>query len=533
MSPDHLTPIKRDYRQDVKNETKKEINEQDPVKAEHFKRIMRRENPNRPNKEEEEFAGIAEKETEAPSLFDLSKQNTKEKLSKNKPTANSNIDQRDTDSFLASNEKTSLRTSNESTSDLFKDFNEQKDYNPNSLASKTDFRESNSATTASYTSSSSVKDSSYKANLDDNASRNSFSSTTEINKANTNAEIASSNNKFDPVANANNTANANNKLESTNSNNAMRYQREDLVKERNRFDPNNPSVSNINTVYANENSSARTKNKTDFAATNNQNSLESENTVGNEEDFFQSTSLTVEEQNQLIAQNGQPPMATAGSNQLNPNANVNNENRSSFIQQRQAMVESAFFETDATVESSSLDPTAKTSTNKQASHEFQERADLISVNPQLQMNTFENQNAVGMANKGSQSSPVKDLAAQIIDHVQVLRTKGQTDTTVQINHPSILKGSELKITEFDHANKEYNITFSNLTNEAKAFLDNKLNGNALNEELRGKGMVVHIIVTTTADENILRNYTNRRDNSDSRNDQFNENGEEEQEKENN
>lgn len=97
----------------------------------------------------------------------------------------------------------------------------------------------------------------------------------------------------------------------------------------------------------------------------------------------------------------------------------------------------------------------------------------------------------------SRSATIRELAAQIIERIQVMRKKDETHTMVTLRHPPILAGATLTIATTDQAKKECTITFANLSPEAKVFLDRKLKEDSLTENLDRKGIVVHQLTTTT------------------------------------
>lgn len=105
--------------------------------------------------------------------------------------------------------------------------------------------------------------------------------------------------------------------------------------------------------------------------------------------------------------------------------------------------------------------------------------------------------------EGSRSETIRDLAIQIIDRIQVLKKGDETSTIVTLRHPPILEGSTLTLTTTDQEKTTFNISFANLSPEAKAFLDRKLNEVSLSAELEKKGIVVNMITTTTQVENLL------------------------------
>lgn len=95
---------------------------------------------------------------------------------------------------------------------------------------------------------------------------------------------------------------------------------------------------------------------------------------------------------------------------------------------------------------------------------------------------------------------IKEMIDQIIAKLYTIETKGKTDTLITLKHPPLFAGSSVVITSFNTAKGEFNITFENLTQAAKAILDRIENQNALISALDQKGYTVHIITATTLAE---------------------------------
>lgn len=95
------------------------------------------------------------------------------------------------------------------------------------------------------------------------------------------------------------------------------------------------------------------------------------------------------------------------------------------------------------------------------------------------------------------SSNIQDLANQMIENIQILERSDRTETTVTLRHPPILEGATITLTAFASAKGEYNVAFGNLSQQGKAFLDQKMTERSLNDQLDRKGIVVHIVTTST------------------------------------
>jgi hypothetical protein len=100
----------------------------------------------------------------------------------------------------------------------------------------------------------------------------------------------------------------------------------------------------------------------------------------------------------------------------------------------------------------------------------------------------------------SRSATIRELAAQIVDRIQVMRRDNETHTTITLRHPPVLEGATITLTTTDNAKREFNISFANLSADAKLMLDRKLKEDPLTDSLERKGIVVHMLTTTTEPE---------------------------------
>ena len=94
------------------------------------------------------------------------------------------------------------------------------------------------------------------------------------------------------------------------------------------------------------------------------------------------------------------------------------------------------------------------------------------------------------------SETIKNLAAQLIDQIQIMQKGDETQTTITLRNPPILEGATITLTATEHAKREFNISFANLSPEAKSLLDRQLAITPLSEALGKKDIVVHIVTTT-------------------------------------
>lgn len=95
---------------------------------------------------------------------------------------------------------------------------------------------------------------------------------------------------------------------------------------------------------------------------------------------------------------------------------------------------------------------------------------------------------------------IRELAARIIEKIQTMRTEGKTDTIVTLRNPPMLEGATMTLSAMDGAKREFNISFTNLTDAGKLFLDRKLSEDNLTQILERKGIIVNTLRTTTLPE---------------------------------
>lgn len=97
-----------------------------------------------------------------------------------------------------------------------------------------------------------------------------------------------------------------------------------------------------------------------------------------------------------------------------------------------------------------------------------------------------------------QTEQMKALIEKIVSEMQVIQTGEATDVVITIQHPPVFEGAQVKVTTFESARGEINITFENLTQQAKEILDSKVNRESLLLALNKEGYNVHILTTSTA-----------------------------------
>lgn len=130
-----------------------------------------------------------------------------------------------------------------------------------------------------------------------------------------------------------------------------------------------------------------------------------------------------------------------------------------------------------------------------------EKVNPTIVNPEIQSVAFQTEKM-----EETQEDPlvtIRSIATQIVDRIQIMRKEDQTSTIMTLSHPPLLEGATITLTSSDLAKREFNISFANLSPDAKLMLDRKLNEDSLSETLERKGIIVHMITTSTQPELVL------------------------------
>lgn len=95
---------------------------------------------------------------------------------------------------------------------------------------------------------------------------------------------------------------------------------------------------------------------------------------------------------------------------------------------------------------------------------------------------------------------ISELISQIVEHIRVMEKSNETHLIVTLKNPPLFAGATLTLVGSEHAKAEFTLSFANLTPQAKTFLDQKIKEDSLPEKLRDKGIIIHMIHTTTEAE---------------------------------
>ncbi|MBA2368234.1 MAG: hypothetical protein H0V82_04315 [Candidatus Protochlamydia sp.] len=158
---------------------------------------------------------------------------------------------------------------------------------------------------------------------------------------------------------------------------------------------------------------------------------------------------------------------------------------------------------DATVLESKKDKMKLTIREK---NEFsQDNPDIATVNPHIHQHS----NAPLLSPSRIAEEPkiptqVDDIVRQMVEAMQVVEKGGKTDTVVTLQYPPLFKDATITLSTLEGGGKrEFNLSFANLNEDAKVFLDRKIVENSLVEALARNDITIHTLKTSTLPENAL------------------------------
>jgi hypothetical protein len=92
------------------------------------------------------------------------------------------------------------------------------------------------------------------------------------------------------------------------------------------------------------------------------------------------------------------------------------------------------------------------------------------------------------------------IVDQVVEAMYTVTKSGQTDTVIVLQHPPLFAGVTVKISTYEQAPGQLNVSFSNLTSSGKRLLDENLASLKLNLEKNEHSFIVQQLTTTTLDE---------------------------------
>lgn len=168
-----------------------------------------------------------------------------------------------------------------------------------------------------------------------------------------------------------------------------------------------------------------------------------------------------------------------------------------------AFNESAIKDSPAPIQEDETLYTAEEPKKKMAGPFIQEQPDLSYVNPMPKTE---------LASIYTPSQPIHQPQVDMVQRIKEIvdqiskadlysiKDGGKTETVVVLKDIKMFEGAKVIVTSFDSAKHEFNISFENLSQQAKNLLDLPQNREALMQALAQKGeWVVHQVITTTLD----------------------------------
>lgn len=96
-----------------------------------------------------------------------------------------------------------------------------------------------------------------------------------------------------------------------------------------------------------------------------------------------------------------------------------------------------------------------------------------------------------------QTRSMQDIVNQLVESMRTMKSEGKQETIITLQYPPILKGTDIHLAAFDVDKTRFDIAFTNLTIQGKAFLDQQLQKDPLTLALEQRGFVVQTLITTT------------------------------------
>lgn len=85
------------------------------------------------------------------------------------------------------------------------------------------------------------------------------------------------------------------------------------------------------------------------------------------------------------------------------------------------------------------------------------------------------------------------LANEMISRIDEIKMPDRTDTTIRLQYPPLFNGAELVITQYKSAQKEFNVTFSGLSPDARMLIEVQQNQEGLRTALLEKGYTLQML----------------------------------------
>lgn len=95
---------------------------------------------------------------------------------------------------------------------------------------------------------------------------------------------------------------------------------------------------------------------------------------------------------------------------------------------------------------------------------------------------------------GNNIKVIQELTSYLVQQISAVTNSGRSEIAITLKHPPGFEGVQVLITEYNSSQKELNIQFSNLSNQAQALLKN--HESSLRATLHDKGFTLHNLMTT-------------------------------------
>lgn len=138
----------------------------------------------------------------------------------------------------------------------------------------------------------------------------------------------------------------------------------------------------------------------------------------------------------------------------------------------------------------------KSKVNVNTRLDSQENADIAYLNVNSAI-AFQTEKAAEEKEAVTTSRTIKEIVDQLVEGMRIVKTQALTETIVTLKHPPLFEGVDVRLMTLNSDKRELNIAFTNLSEQAKNFIDQRLHQDSLSLALEQKGFVVHTIITTT------------------------------------
>ncbi|MCE2982861.1 MAG: hypothetical protein LW832_04760 [Parachlamydia sp.] len=156
-------------------------------------------------------------------------------------------------------------------------------------------------------------------------------------------------------------------------------------------------------------------------------------------------------------------------------------------------------ETDAPLIPASKKEKIKLNTTRESAFTV-ETNDISSLNPQAFQPAPLPSDPSLIADEPQQiRTAVNDIVEQMVKSLQTIEKGGRVDTVVTLQYPPLFADATITLTALD-GKRDFNLSFANLKEEAKVFLDRRIMEDSLVETLARNDITIHQLKTSTLPE---------------------------------